>query len=29
MEDIGLVDFWRQNGWPDQCRPDGGRIVCD
>lgn len=28
MEDIGLVDFWRQNGWPDHCRPDGDRVVC-
>jgi len=28
MEDIGLVDFWRQNGWPDHCREEGARVVC-
>jgi tetratricopeptide (TPR) repeat protein len=29
MEEIGLVDFWRQNGWPDHCRQDKERVVCD
>jgi len=29
MEDIGLVDFWRQNGWPDLCRQDGERVACE
>jgi Tfp pilus assembly protein PilF len=28
MEDIGLVDFWRHNGWPDHCRPEGERVAC-
>ena len=23
MRDIGLVDYWREFGWPDLCRPVG------
>jgi hypothetical protein len=26
---IGLVDFWRENGWPDLCRPVGDAVQCD
>lgn len=26
----GLLDFWKQNGWPDRCRSDGGDgVACD
>jgi hypothetical protein len=26
----GLVDYWRQRGWPDLCRPQGADdFVCD
>jgi hypothetical protein len=21
----GLVDYWRERGWPEFCRPDGRR----
>ena len=23
VEQLGFVDFWRKNGWPDRCRPTG------
>ncbi len=29
LRSIGLVDFWRENGWPDRCRPDGDAVQCD
>ena len=28
VHDIGLVKFWRVNGWPDLCGPAGGEVVC-
>lgn len=28
--DLGLVDYWREHGWPDFCRPlPGGALECD
>jgi len=24
-----IIDYWRSNGWPAQCRADGERAVCD
>jgi tetratricopeptide (TPR) repeat protein len=30
MTEIGLVDYWREYGWPDLCRPVGDDdFVCD
>ena len=30
VRDAGLVEYWRQRGWPDLCRPQGDTdIVCD
>lgn len=30
LRDVGFVDYWRKNGWPDGCRPaDIGEIECD
>ncbi len=26
---LGLMDFWREHGWPDFCRPDGGSLLCE
>jgi len=26
---IGLVEYWRQYGWPDVCRPKGESFECD
>jgi TolB-like protein len=28
MIDLGLADFWRENGWPDLCAPAGGSVSC-
>ncbi len=27
--EVGLVDYWHENGWPDVCRPAGGSVICD
>jgi len=27
--DSGLLDYWREWGWSDYCRPDGDSFVCD
>jgi TolB-like protein/DNA-binding winged helix-turn-helix (wHTH) protein len=24
-----IIDYWRSNGWPAQCRADGERAICD
>ena len=24
-----IVDFWRKNGWPEQCHPDRDGALCD
>jgi tetratricopeptide (TPR) repeat protein len=30
MRQVGLVDYWRERGWPDLCRPIGDDdFVCD
>jgi TolB-like protein len=30
VREIGLVDYWKQFGWPDLCHPtDDGDFVCD
>jgi TolB-like protein/DNA-binding winged helix-turn-helix (wHTH) protein len=30
VRDSGLLAFWREHGWPDLCRSDGGEgVVCD
>lgn len=30
VRDAGLVDYWRQRGWPDHCRPQGtDDFTCD
>jgi TolB-like protein/tetratricopeptide (TPR) repeat protein len=26
---VGFLDYWRQFGWPDQCRPDNDDFSCD
>jgi TolB-like protein len=28
VEKLGLVDYWKQYGWPDDCRPVGEAIQC-
>jgi TolB-like protein len=27
--DSGLLDYWREWGWSDYCRPDGESFICD
>lgn len=30
LKEIGLVDYWKEYGWPDLCRPlDNGNFECD
>ncbi|MCH7510681.1 MAG: tetratricopeptide repeat protein [Proteobacteria bacterium] len=29
MADTGLVDYWRENGWPDACQPAGDSLICE
>ena len=29
MHDIGLVDFWREFGWPDKCKPVESGVQCE
>jgi len=26
--ELGLVDYWRENGWPDACQPAGDSVSC-
>jgi TolB-like protein len=28
VEEAGLVEFWREVGWPKACRPDGDSFTC-
>lgn len=28
-ERAGFVDFWRDHGWPDACRAEGDKILCE
>ena len=25
---LGLLDYWKQYGWPDDCRPVGDEVQC-
>ena len=30
VRDSGMLDFWRENGWPDLCRPlDADDFECE
>ncbi len=29
VRDIGLVEAWRRNGWPEYCRPSDNDFACD
>jgi TolB-like protein len=29
MRAIGLVEFWREFGWPDKCKPVDSSVVCE
>ena len=29
VTELGLLDYWRENGWPDACQPAGDSFVCE
>ena len=29
VTELGLLDYWRENGWPDDCRPEGDSLSCE
>ena len=29
MTELGLVDYWREHGWPDACQPAGDSVICE
>ncbi len=28
VTELGLLDYWRKNGWPDACQPAGDSVIC-
>ena len=29
VTELGLMDYWRANGWPDGCQPEADRLRCE
>ncbi len=29
VTDAGLLDYWREYGWPDACQPKGDSVICE
>ena len=29
MTELGLVDYWREHGWPVACQPAGDSVICE
>ena len=29
VTELGLLDYWRENGWPDACQPLGDSVSCE
>jgi TolB-like protein/Tfp pilus assembly protein PilF len=29
VTELGLVDYWREHGWPDACQPAGESLICE
>jgi tetratricopeptide (TPR) repeat protein len=29
VTELGLLDYWRENGWPDICQPVGDSVICE
>ncbi|MEE8233179.1 MAG: hypothetical protein V3R41_00675, partial [Gammaproteobacteria bacterium] len=27
--ELGLLDYWREHGWPDACQPAGDSLICE
>ncbi|MEN8180858.1 MAG: winged helix-turn-helix domain-containing protein [Pseudomonadota bacterium] len=28
VTELGMVDYWREYGWPDVCQPSGDSVIC-
>jgi len=29
VTELGLLDYWREYGWPDTCQPAGDSLSCE
>jgi len=29
VTELGMVDYWREYGWPDVCQPAGDSVICN
>jgi len=29
VTELGLLEYWRENGWPDVCQPAGDSVICE
>ena len=29
VTELGLLDYWRENGWPDACQPASDSLICE
>ena len=29
VTELGLIDYWREHGWPDACQPAGDSLNCE
>ncbi len=29
VTELGLLDYWREHGWPDVCQPAGDSLICE
>jgi hypothetical protein len=29
VTELGLMDYWREHGWPDACQPAGDSLICE
>jgi hypothetical protein len=29
VTELGLVDYWREYGWPGACQPVGDSVICE
>ena len=29
VTELGLLDYWREHGWPDACQPAGASVICE
>ena len=29
VNELGLLEYWRENGWPDVCQPAGDSVICE